>query len=99
MTGAANALTQPRLRTDRNVHGKIFGGWLMRRAFETAFACGWRTSGVPPRFLSLSDITFVAPVEIGSLVQFEAQVRAPTCRATGRRAAGEPARELGPALS
>ena len=45
----------------------------MRRAFETAFACGWRATGVPPKFLSLSDITFVAPVEIGALVQFEAQ--------------------------
>ena len=59
---------------DLNIHGKIFGGWLMRRAFETAFACGWRSTGLPPRFLSLSDITFVAPVEVGSLVQFEAQV-------------------------
>lgn len=59
--------------TDRNVHGKIFGGWLMRRAFETAFACGWRTTGIQPKFLSLSDINFLAPVEIGALVHFEAQ--------------------------
>lgn len=45
----------------------------MRRAFETAVACGWRITGVQPKFLSLSDITFVAPVEIGALVHFEAQ--------------------------
>jgi acyl-CoA hydrolase len=32
-------LTQPQ---DRNLHGKVFGGWLLRRAFETAWLAGER---------------------------------------------------------
>lgn len=56
------------------MHGFIFGGWLMRRAFESAYACGWKATGSPPRFLCLSDIVFHTPVPVGRLVRFDAQV-------------------------
>lgn len=26
---------------DRNLHQKVFGGFLMRQAFELSWACGW----------------------------------------------------------
>lgn len=60
--------------TDSNVHGKVFGGWLLRRAFEAAFAAGWRFTGASPRFLALDDVTFLAPVEVGALLRLEARV-------------------------
>lgn len=63
-------VTQPQ---DRNLHGKVFGGFLMRKAYEIAFAAGWRFTGVLPKFLALDDITFLAPVETGTLLRFDAQ--------------------------
>ena len=59
---------------DRNIHGKVFGGYLMRKAFEIAFACGWKFTGVLPKFLALDDVTFLLPVETGTLLTFEARV-------------------------
>lgn len=46
----------------------------MRRAFETAWAAGWRATGALPKFLALDDITFQHPVEVGSMVRFDARV-------------------------
>jgi len=60
--------------TDTNVHGKVFGGWLLRRAFEAAYAAGWRFTGVPPKFLALDDVTFLAPVEVGAILRLDARV-------------------------
>lgn len=60
--------------SEMNVHGKIFGGLLMRMAFEAAFACGWQLTGRVPKFLSLADISFLAPVEVGTLLKFDAVV-------------------------
>lgn len=59
---------------ERNLHGKVFGGMLMRRAFEVAWACGWTYTGVLPKFLSLDDVTFLLPVDVGSLMRFDAQI-------------------------
>lgn len=64
-------ITQPQ---ERNLHGKTFGGSLMRRAFEVAWACAWEATGVVPKFLALDDIFFLHPVEVGSILRFEAQV-------------------------
>lgn len=63
-------LTQP---TDKNVHGKVFGGFLMRKAFEVAFAAAWRMTGCQPKFLALDDVSFLAPVEVGTLLRLDAQ--------------------------
>jgi acyl-coenzyme A thioesterase 9 len=58
----------------RNLHSKVFGGLLMRMAFETASAAGWQMTGRIPKFLSLSDLSFHAPVEVGTLLKFDAVV-------------------------
>ena len=60
---------------DRNIHGKAFGGMLMREAFET----GWLTAfsfckGKYPEIHHIDDVMFIAPVDIGSIIKFEAKV-------------------------
>jgi acyl-coenzyme A thioesterase 9 len=57
----------------KNLHGKVFGGFLMRQAFEIAFATGWKLTGDLPRFLAMDDVTFLAPVETGALLTFDAR--------------------------
>lgn len=56
-----------------NVYGKVFGGFIMRQAYELAFSCAWRLTGRRPAFLALDDITFLAPVEVGTLLKLEAK--------------------------
>lgn len=51
---------------DRNVHGKIFGGLLMRESLELAFVCAFRQGGgIMPRVYHIDDIQFILPVDIG----------------------------------
>ncbi|KAI9342668.1 HotDog domain-containing protein [Obelidium mucronatum] len=58
---------------DRNLHNKIFGGHLMRLAFELGYAVGALFSKRPLQFLALDDITFRKPVEIGAVLDLSAQ--------------------------
>ena len=58
-----------RLTTDR-----IFGGFLMRRAFELAFATAYAFGGDKPRFLEVDDISFDKPVDVGDLLVFKSRV-------------------------
>ncbi|KAF8556736.1 Thioesterase/thiol ester dehydrase-isomerase [Imleria badia] len=59
---------------ERNVHQKIFGGYLMRLAYELGFAnsCVFTRSHVS--FLSLDNISFRKPVNIGSILRLESQI-------------------------
>lgn len=61
---------------DRNVHNFIFGGHLMREAFELAYGTALQyTAGAQPLLpMVIEDITFVHPVAIGSLINFEATI-------------------------
>eukprot|EP00795_Rhopilema_esculentum_P012543 gene12543-3238_t len=58
----------------RNVYNKIFGGFLMREAFEL----GWATTCVHiksrPSIISMDDINFRKPVEVGSLLYLSSQI-------------------------
>ncbi|KAF6250835.1 HotDog domain-containing protein [Scenedesmus sp. NREL 46B-D3] len=55
-TSLSNAFVcQPQ---QRNMHGRIFGGFLMRRAFELAFASTYLFAGSRPAFVRVEDITF-----------------------------------------
>ena len=65
------AVTQPQ---HQNTAGRVFGGFLMRRAFELAFSSAYIFSGARPHFLSIDEVTFSKPVEVGSLLQFESKV-------------------------
>ncbi|KAJ3126153.1 hypothetical protein HK100_010412 [Physocladia obscura] len=64
-------LTYPQ---DRNIHNKIFGGYLMRLAYELGSTSAIIFSRSPLNFLSLDDVTFRRPVEIGAILDLHAQV-------------------------
>ncbi|KAI8611699.1 HotDog domain-containing protein [Chytriomyces sp. MP71] len=65
------ALTFPQ---DRNLNNKIFGGHLMRLAFEFGYATGALFSKRALRFLAIDDITFKRPVEIGAILDLTSTV-------------------------
>jgi acyl-coenzyme A thioesterase 9 len=58
----------------RNLSGRIFGGFLLRRAFELAFATSYVFGGARPRFKSVRDMDFLKPVDVGDLLRFKARV-------------------------
>jgi len=58
----------------RNLSGRVFGGFLLRRAYELAFANCQLFSGGQPMFVEMSDIDFKLPVNIGDLVRFKCTV-------------------------
>ncbi|KAI9354946.1 acyl-CoA thioester hydrolase [Pilaira anomala] len=65
-------LMQPQ---DRNIHNNIFGGYLMRRAFELAYAntaLFMKTSS--PTLLSMDEVTFRKPVHVGSLLNLKSGI-------------------------
>mmetsp|Transcript_40664 Transcript_40664/g.65981 ORF Transcript_40664/g.65981 Transcript_40664/m.65981 type:complete len:336 (-) Transcript_40664:596-1603(-) len=59
----------------RNIHGKIFGGYLMRLAFELAWcsACIHMKSD-HPLIAAVDDVHFENPVLVGSVVCFSSQI-------------------------
>lgn len=51
---------------DRNIHGKIFGGLLMRESLEIALVCAYRQgNGSFPHIYHIDDVRFILPVDIG----------------------------------
>ncbi|KAJ3101395.1 Acyl-coenzyme A thioesterase 9, mitochondrial [Phlyctochytrium planicorne] len=59
---------------DRNIHNFIFGGYLMRLAYELSYSTGLIFTKSRVYFVALDDITFKLPVPIGSLLSLSAQV-------------------------
>ena len=64
-------MAQPQVR---NMSDRIFGGFLMRRAFELAFSTAYMFGGDLPNFLELDDVSFDAPVDVGDLLVFKSRV-------------------------
>eukprot|EP01114_Cavostelium_apophysatum_P021122 TRINITY_DN7277_c0_g1_i1.p1 TRINITY_DN7277_c0_g1~~TRINITY_DN7277_c0_g1_i1.p1 ORF type:complete len:431 (+),score=50.36 TRINITY_DN7277_c0_g1_i1:14-1306(+) len=64
-------LCQP---SERNIHGKIFGGYLMRQGFELAVATAFLFSQSQPFFVCLDDIAFMKAVDIGSILKLVSTV-------------------------
>ncbi|KAJ2633023.1 hypothetical protein H4R22_000796 [Coemansia sp. RSA 1290] len=60
--------------SERNVHNKIFGGYLMRLAHELSFANGSVFTMSRPSYVSLDDFSFKKPVNIGSILKLTSQV-------------------------
>lgn len=58
----------------RNLANQIFGGFLMRRAFELADAAAYVFGGARPRFLEVDQVNFTLPVNVGDLTNFQARV-------------------------
>ncbi|VEU40019.1 unnamed protein product [Pseudo-nitzschia multistriata] len=57
-----------------NLANQIFGGFLMRRAFDLAYATAYVFAGRRPRFLEVDQVAFTIPVSVGDLTNFSAQV-------------------------
>ncbi|XP_033003141.1 acyl-coenzyme A thioesterase 9, mitochondrial isoform X1 [Lacerta agilis] len=59
---------------ERNIFNRIFGGFLMRKAYELGWACAYSYGNSRPYVVAVDDIMFQKPVEIGSLLLLSAQV-------------------------
>jgi acyl-coenzyme A thioesterase 9 len=60
---------------ERNIHNFIFGGYLMREAFELAYStAALFTRGAALTVTTVDDVTFVHPVAIGSMLSFCARI-------------------------
>jgi acyl-coenzyme A thioesterase 9 len=64
-------IAQPQVQ---NLHNRIFGGFLMRRAFELAFSTAYVFGGARPLFLEVDDVSFASPVDVGDLLVFNSRV-------------------------
>ncbi|GJU49544.1 acyl-coenzyme A thioesterase 9, mitochondrial [Tanacetum coccineum] len=58
----------------RNIHGRIFGGFLMHRAFELAFSTVYTFAGLMPYFLEVDHVDFLRPVDVGDFLRFKSCV-------------------------
>ncbi|ONK72377.1 uncharacterized protein A4U43_C04F18780 [Asparagus officinalis] len=58
----------------RNIHGRIFGGFLMQRAFELAFSTAYAFVGQMPHFLEVDHVDFLKPVDVGNFLRFKSCV-------------------------
>jgi acyl-coenzyme A thioesterase 9 len=58
----------------RNVFGKVFGGWLMREAYELAWLTASLFARSTPTFVCIDDIHFIEPVEIGAVLELNSVV-------------------------
>ncbi|KAJ3296417.1 Acyl-coenzyme A thioesterase 9, mitochondrial [Blyttiomyces sp. JEL0837] len=59
---------------DRNIHNNIFGGYLMRLAYELSYSTALLFTHSRVYFVALDDILFRKPVPIGRLLSLTAQV-------------------------
>ncbi|MEM9247776.1 MAG: tetratricopeptide repeat protein, partial [Pseudomonadota bacterium] len=53
---------------ERNTAGNVFGGVLLRRALEHAFATAFRFAGAEPLLAEIQRVDFLKPVHVGSLL-------------------------------
>lgn len=58
----------------RNMANQIFGGFLMRRACELAWATAYAFGGERPLFYEVDQVQFSMPVNVGDMLNFHARV-------------------------
>ncbi|GAA0146608.1 esterase [Lithospermum erythrorhizon] len=51
----------------RNIHGRIFGGFLMQVAFELAYSTAYVFAGVMPSFIEVDHVDFFRPVSLSNI--------------------------------
>lgn len=57
------------------MHGNVFGGYLMRQAFELGWLCAVRfLDGRRPHIYHIDDVLFSRPVQVGSILKIDAKV-------------------------
>jgi len=59
---------------ERNLYGKIFGGYMMRLAMETAWANAAIFSKSRPKIMAVGHINFRKSVEVGGIALFNSQI-------------------------
>lgn len=59
---------------DRNAHNKVFGGFLMRHAFELSWASAYNFCKSIARLVHISDIGFHQPIEVSSFIKMHARI-------------------------
>lgn len=59
---------------ERNIHGKVFGGYLCRVSYELAWIAAHRLAKEMPVLRVIDDIAFLRPVEVNSVLSFDARV-------------------------
>lgn len=57
---------------DKNMHGKVFGGYVMKEAVEL----GWTTAflngdGTYPFYVHIDDVAFLRAIPVGSITNFK----------------------------
>lgn len=57
-----------------NTGGRVFGGYLMHRAYDLALATCYTFAGAYPKFKEVGEVTFKKPVDIGDLVRLRSRV-------------------------
>lgn len=57
-----------------NTSGKVFGGYLMHKAYDLAAATGYLFAGAMPIFKEVDKIHFRKPVEVGNLISMHSKV-------------------------
>lgn len=58
---------------ERNRNGKVFGGYLMKEAFDISWVCA-SIHGKMPELLRVDQVLFLKPVPVGSIVEFHSKV-------------------------
>ncbi|BFG42553.1 hypothetical protein CerSpe_288270 [Prunus speciosa] len=56
------------------MHGRVFGGFLMYRAFELAFSTAYAFAGLVSCFSKVDHIEFLKPVDVGDFLRFRSCV-------------------------
>ena len=60
---------------DKNIQGTVFGGYIMKNAFELAYLCVRLFSGDKnPTLKNIDLINFIKPVNIGQILKFSCEV-------------------------
>eukprot|EP01120_Amphizonella_sp_Union-15-10_P017040 TRINITY_DN9325_c0_g1_i1.p1 TRINITY_DN9325_c0_g1~~TRINITY_DN9325_c0_g1_i1.p1 ORF type:complete len:421 (+),score=79.61 TRINITY_DN9325_c0_g1_i1:52-1314(+) len=59
---------------ERNIHNTVFGGFLLRSAYDLAWATAQTYCAETPYFLSLDEVNFLKPVKIGDLLIFDSRI-------------------------
>lgn len=58
----------------RNMHGNIFGGFLLRKAYEAAWSTAHMYLRLPPTLVEMSRVSFHRPVMVGSILNCDTLV-------------------------
>ncbi len=59
---------------DKNIHGKVFGGYLMREAFDISFLTVMKRAGQYPQLLRVDQVLFLKPVTVGSIAYLKSKI-------------------------